>query len=100
VKAWLKDFPTTALVAVTGCFLAILSGIMFWIAQWREWNIDDTELAIFLSFVAAMCGIAWAWFGKKRDTWDPLKGVPPGTDPEDKPAEPQPNVPRGTVYDP
>ena len=95
MKTWLKDFPTTALVAVTGCFLAIYSGVMYWIAVWREWPMEEFLLAVWLGFVASLCGIAYKWFGKKRDTWDPLKGQPPGKDPEDTPS---PSVSRDTAY--
>lgn len=95
LKNALKDFPTTALVAVTGCFLAIYTGVMYWIAVWRGWKMDELTLGLWLSFVAALCGIAFMWFGKKRDTWEPRKDWPPGKDPEDVPS-----VPRDTAYEP
>lgn len=85
LKEWLKDLPTTALVTVVFSFLAVYSGIMYWIAVWREWTLDESTFAIFLGFVAAGCGISFLWFGKKRDTFIPTP--PTGKDQEDTPSK-------------
>lgn len=68
LQRWFGDLPGLQLVTATGCFLAVYSGIMYWVAIWREWKMEEMILAVWLGFVASLCGVAFFWFGKKRDT--------------------------------
>lgn len=91
LKVGLKDFPTTVLVTVTGCCLALYSCVMFWVAVWREWRMEEVTLGIWLGFVAALCGVAYMWFSKKRETY---KDAPRnGKDAEDTPSKTAPVIP-------
>lgn len=81
MKAWLADLPTTALVITTGCVLALLTGLFFFIATFRGKPIDDGNWTSWLVFVAALLGVGYQQFAKKRDTYIPTP--PSGRDIED-----------------
>jgi hypothetical protein len=71
VKKWLEGLQTTALVIATGCLLAFLTGGFFFFATVRQKPIDNGNFTAWLMFVAAMLGVGYATFAKKRDTTDP-----------------------------
>ena len=71
MKAWLADLPTTALVIATGCALALLTALFFFGATIAGRPIDDGNWTAWLMFVAAMLGVGYAQFAKKRETYIP-----------------------------
>src|SRR5687768_2790812 len=66
---WLGELPTTALVTLTGCICALGTAGFYFTAATRAVEIDEVPFGMWLGFVAAMLGIAYQWFGKKRDTY-------------------------------
>ena len=71
MKAWLSDLPTTALVTLTGCVLALLTAGFYFGATLSGRAIAEGAWALWLAFVAAMLGVGYAQFAKKRETYIP-----------------------------
>lgn len=93
MKRWLDGLPTTALVTVTGCVLAVFTSLFYFAAELRGHQLDGSNFGLWLGFVASMLGVAYAWFHKKRESYqhpptesqrvDPdLEGLPGVTGPE------------------
>lgn len=71
MKAWLKDLPTTSLVIFTGCILAFLTCLFFFVVILIGRTIDDGNWNAWLMFTAAILGVGYGQFAKKRETEKP-----------------------------
>jgi hypothetical protein len=99
-NAWLKDLASTNFKIVIGAFLAVCTMFFYFgsemrcIAYTNEGacrRIDTSNFVAWLSFVAAVIGVAYLQFAKKRDTY-----TSPGPDSERAgvPTEPAPTTPK------
>lgn len=71
MKAWLSGLPTTALVIFTGCVLAFLTCLFFFLVVLIGRTVDDGNWNAWLLFVAALLGVGYQQFSKKRTTENP-----------------------------
>lgn len=72
---WMRDLATTNFKIVIGAGLAVSTALFYFGSEIRcRWSegcrpIDSTNFGLWLAFVAAWAGIAYAQFAKKRDTY-------------------------------
>lgn len=95
MKRWLADLPTTAAVTVSGIALAFGTGLALLGAMALGREVQEGALGLWLAFVAAMLGVGYAQFAKKRDTYTPSPPNPP--DVEDVRADPAPTPARSVA---
>lgn len=112
---WIRELATTNFKIVVGAGLAITTAIFYFGSEIHCTGnptcrpIDSTNFGLWLAFVAAWAGIAYAQFAKKRDTYaapspDSERANVPSDPPPASPAEPvvvptpeRVTVPRGII---
>lgn len=67
---WLENLPSHNFQVANAAGLTwATAGAIFW-SEWHEKHIEELVLIPWLTFLAALWGVSYKYFAKKRDTFD------------------------------